>query len=279
MLIKARVKLKHPNHLELKNNGNTSIDMHYHTKYSDGTKKIPVVVKKAMRLKIGVAITDHNQIKGALEIDSHKEILSIPGIETTSKEGIHTLHYFYNASELTEFYNHNILPNKINDSHFLDIPFHELFDLAKDYNCLTVAAHPYGISWTGICNPMHKEYISTKTLSKFDGIEVLNGGILKHMNKSALCLAQSLKKPITGGSDGHRLFELGKVLTYTKNQLDREGFLNAIKKHNSFVVGKESNVVEKIASNSQKITIPIKHPINYMQKGYTFTKSLIKSSF
>jgi hypothetical protein len=44
---------------------------------------------------IGVAITDHNEIRGAVEMDRIRDVLSIPGIEVTSGEGSHLLVYFY----------------------------------------------------------------------------------------------------------------------------------------------------------------------------------------
>lgn len=277
MLVQARVNFSRPKHKIRMNDGYTSVDMHYHTKYSDGTRKITSIAKKAKRLNIGVSITDHNEIRGALEINKYKEVLSIPGIETTSKEGIHTLFYFYSTSELSEFYNHNILPNKKRGLHFLDINFKDLFDMSKDYNCIVSAAHPYGLSWTGICSQMHKNLISTNDIKKFDALEVVNGAALRKMNTDALFLAQSLNKPITGGSDGHRLFELGNVLTYVKDPVDRISFLESIKKHKTFIEGKETNVVEMIATHSTKITVPVKHPITYMKKGYDYTKSLINT--
>ena len=57
-----------------------------------------------MELGIGIAITDHNEIKGAVAIDEYKDLLTIPGIEITSAEGSHLLVYFYNINELKIFF-------------------------------------------------------------------------------------------------------------------------------------------------------------------------------
>ena len=65
----------------------TMIDMHVHTRYSDGLNSTRAIAQKAVELGIGIAITDHNEIRGALEIDKEPAILSIPGIEITSQEG------------------------------------------------------------------------------------------------------------------------------------------------------------------------------------------------
>jgi predicted metal-dependent phosphoesterase TrpH len=272
MTISERIDFKKTKPKELVNKGFTCVDMHYHTKYSDGSRKVSAVAKKAKKLGIGVAITDHNEIRGAIEISKYNDLLSVPGIEATTKEGIHLLYYFYNLSELQEFYNHNILPNKDHGCHFLNIPFVEFIDLSKDYNCVFSAPHPYGISWTGICCEVHQSIVTPNQLCKLDAVEVINGSVLKHMNQSAVALSESINKGITAGSDGHRLFELGKVLTYTKYPADREDFLKSIKKQANFVIGKETNIMQKIAANSTKINVPMKHPIIYAKQSYNYIK-------
>lgn len=274
MTISERILFKKPKKEDILGKGYTCIDMHYHTKYSDGTRKVAVVAKKAKKLGIGVSITDHNEIRGAIELSKYNDILTIPGIEATTKEGIHLLYYFYNLNELQEFYNHNILPNKEHGCHFLNIPFVEFIDISKDYNCILSAPHPYGISWTGICCEVHQHIVTQKHLEKLDAVEVINGGILKHMNKSAVTLAESLNKGITAGSDGHRLFELGKAISYTKYPADKDAFLDSIKKQANFVMGKETNIMQKIATNSSKITVPMKHPIIYAKQSINYIKQM-----
>jgi predicted metal-dependent phosphoesterase TrpH len=69
--------------------------MHFHSHHSDGLNRIATIADRARELNIGIAITDHNAIQGAVEIDNYKDILSIPGIEVTSAEGTHILIYFY----------------------------------------------------------------------------------------------------------------------------------------------------------------------------------------
>jgi len=276
MLIKAKIDFKMPNHKQMEKAGFTSIDMHYHTKYSDGMRKVPIIIKKAKRLGIGVSITDHNDIRGALEINKCKDILSIPGIEVTSKEGVHTLFYFYNASELAEFYNYVILPNKEKNSHFTSIPLNELLENSKDFNCIIVAAHPHGVGRTSLCNDYNRDTNSNKILSYYDGIEVINGVNLRQMNRKSIPIAEKNNNMITGGSDGHTLFELGNCLTYLKYQADRNDFLDGIKKCQNFVMGKETNMIEKAMTLSTKLTLPIKHPIDYAKIGYDFTKNYIK---
>ena len=47
--------------------GKMFIDTHIHTKYSDGTGSIQDILKNAKKRGIGLAITDHNVVKGAVK--------------------------------------------------------------------------------------------------------------------------------------------------------------------------------------------------------------------
>ena len=67
-------------------------DLHIHTIYSyDGTASIPAVLARAKQVELDViAITDHNEIKGALkafDLAPRFGIEVIPGIEITTAEG------------------------------------------------------------------------------------------------------------------------------------------------------------------------------------------------
>ena len=67
-------------------------DFHIHTHYSyDSTSSVQDIVKVAVKKKINcLAITDHNEVKGALEIEKYatkESILIIPGIEVKTKMG------------------------------------------------------------------------------------------------------------------------------------------------------------------------------------------------
>src|SRR5210317_704688 len=91
------------------------VDLHFHSKYSDGNNAVSPIAKRALELGIGIAITDHNEIKGAVEIDRCRGILNIPGIEVTSREGTHLLIYFYDIKSLNNFYKKDVRPNMGHD--------------------------------------------------------------------------------------------------------------------------------------------------------------------
>ncbi len=67
-------------------------DLHTHTIYSyDGTASVPAVLQRAHELGMDViAITDHDEIRGALEaveLAPHYGVEVIPGIEITTAQG------------------------------------------------------------------------------------------------------------------------------------------------------------------------------------------------
>jgi len=267
MLIKARVDFKKPNIAFMKKSGFTLVDMHFHSRYSDGLNKIDKIVKRAKQLGIGIAVTDHNEIRGAIEASRHKDIMLIPGIEATTTEGIHILLYFYTISDITYFYTKHISKNKHKNPLFcLKLGVNELMDYAKDFNSIVCAAHPFALFWTGLCKAYHKPIVNENTYRKVNAVEVITGSNMKSRNKLALEFAEKNKKAITGGTDGHTLNEMGRVLTYTKQPDTKEEFLDAIIKKTNFVVGKETFIIRKAASHSIKIRSSGKTPISYIKK-------------
>ena len=66
-------------------------------------------------------------------------------MEVSALDGPHILSYFYSPGELEEFSRRRIEPNR-QGSPWLAIKLgtQEIIDRAEDYNCVTIAAHPYG---------------------------------------------------------------------------------------------------------------------------------------
>ena len=68
------------------------LDLHIHSKYSpDGRMEIEDIIKTAKARGLdGVAVTDHNSVKGglsALEFCKGSDFLVIPGIEVSTTKG------------------------------------------------------------------------------------------------------------------------------------------------------------------------------------------------
>lgn len=252
----------------------TVVDLHFHSRHSDGFNKVDTIANRARELGIGIAITDHNAIEGAVKLDRHKEILSIPGIEVTSGEGTHVLIYFYDIESLKQFYYHDIRPHmgaELMSS--IRLEMEEIIRLARRFDSVIVFPHPYAGSYAGICNPYFSGDRLNKILKMADGIEVINSENLNKWNLRSALLGFNLDHGITGGSDGHRLPQMGRVVSLADCSADRRAFLDAVKAKQTMVIGKESNILKKVTSNGIKLRTSLKNYPDLMEKNlrYGFT--------
>jgi predicted metal-dependent phosphoesterase TrpH len=265
----------------------TVVDMHFHSHYSDGLNRIPVIANRAGELNIGIAVTDHNEIQGAVEIDNYKDILSIPGIEVTSAEGTHILIYFYDIESLKVFYENDVRPHMGNDlMSSIAFEMEEIIRRARFFKTVIIFPHPFSGVYTGISNHYFPEKRLEPILDLIDGVEVINSENLIKWNLRSAILGFNLDKCITGGSDGHRLIQMGKAVSYAECKPNRKSFLNAIKKKKNKVIGKEIDIIRKVTSNGVKLSANIKNTPDLVEKnikyGYTVinTKSkAIKDNF
>jgi len=274
-----RIQFAKPNLPELTRQY-TVVDLHFHTHYSDGNNSIEEIAKQAGKLGIGVAITDHNEIKGAVEIDSYKDILSIPGIEITSKEGTHILVYFYDIKSLKRFYKNDVKPflgDTVMSS--TSLKMEEIIKRARAFKTVTVFPHPYSPVFTGIHNSYFPQERLDQLFKMIDGVEVINSGNLKKSNLKCALLGFNLNKAIAGGSDGHTLVYLGKVVCYAQCKNSRKAFLDAVRKKQNKVIGKEINMLRKVTSNGRKMRTGLKHYPDLVEKNlkYGYTVINLKS--
>ena len=168
------------------------IDMHVHTKYSlDGKGDPRDFVEMAKRKGLsGIAITDHNEIDGALEAKEYSkdmnDFLVIVGEEISTTCG-HIL--AYNIKERIE---RGGEPE-------------EVVKTIKAQGGFAVAAHP-GRFPSGI------SYGKVRTLD-VAGIETLNGATVSHKNRGAKKLARKLNLGMIAGSDAHMPKAVGSAYT------------------------------------------------------------------
>jgi len=246
---KNRVFFQKPN-LELFDSmGLKSVDMHYHSRFSDSYTRIQTIIKKARKKSMGVSVTDHNAIEGSLKASKYaQDVMAIPGIEVSSMEGPHILFYFYSPGELTEFYEKVVEPHKQKNPYMaINLKVPELIEQSKAFNCVRVAAHPYGyaIANNGLSKCVSKNYVPKDVLDSIDAMEVINGSMTRKLNKKAHDKNLDMKKGFTGGSDGHTIHELGRVVTssYADNV---DSFLTSILKKKNYVIGKETLLFPKL---------------------------------
>ncbi|MBW2965208.1 hypothetical protein KY363_07160, partial [Candidatus Woesearchaeota archaeon] len=86
---------------------------------------------------------------------------------------------------------------------------------------------------------------------RFHFIEVINGYNFRGANMNAVYWATRAKKGMTGGSDGHSTYELGKVLTFTHGN-DIDSIMKELVHNNSVVIGKEDNLFLKAVMSVRK---------------------------
>jgi predicted metal-dependent phosphoesterase TrpH len=255
---------------------NTVVDMHFHSVYSDGRNRVDEIVEYAEYLGIGVAITDHNAIQGAVEIDAYDNVLSIPGIEVTSFEGTHLLVYFYDIENLCRFYDQDVAPymgREVMSS--IDLPMEDIIERAKRLDGVTIFPHPYCGIYTGITNHHFDKKRLDRLFEQVDGVEVINSENLNKWNLKSALLGFNLNKAIMGGSDGHSLYQLGRVVTFANCANDRRTFLSAVKNGQSRVVGKEIDILRKVQSNSIKLRSNLKNYPDIMEKNFNYGRKVI----
>ncbi len=256
----------------------TAVDLHVHTVYSDGMNTPDQIAKRARELGVGVAITDHNEIRGAVEICKYKRILTIPGIEITCREGAHILVYFYDIKSLKRFYKKDVAPFKGNTTmSATSLTPEEVIQRARAHRCVIVFPHPYCGIYTGIQNTFFDEERQDRLFDMVDGVEVINAGNLNKWNLKCTVLGFNLDKTITAGSDAHSLNHIGKAVAYASCKKNRKAFLNALKKKKNKVIGKEIHFFRKVTSNGMKLRSNLRNCPNIMEKNLKYSYMLINS--
>jgi predicted metal-dependent phosphoesterase TrpH len=256
---------------------NTVVDMHFHSIYSDGRNRVDEIAEYAEMLGIGVAITDHNAIQGAVEVDAYGQVLSIPGIEVTSCEGTHLLVYFYDIENLCRFYDEDVAPHMGREvMSSINLTMEDIIGRAKKLGAVTIFPHPFCGIYTGIATNHHFEKRCLNELFELvDGVEVINSENVNKWNLKSALLGFNLNKAISGGSDGHSLYQLGRVVTYAACANDRLSFLTAVKSGRNKVVGKEIDILRKVQSSGIKLKSNLKNYPDIMEKNFSYGRKVI----
>lgn len=193
-------------------------DLHMHTIYSyDGTASVSAVLRRAHQIGLDVvAITDHDEINGALEavkLASHYGVEVIPGIEITTAEG-------------------DLLALFITEKVDAGLPLIDTILKVRELGGVCIAPHPMagGMGMKSLSAKSIIKALRNKEAAKtLIGIETYNGTAIDRVsNHYAHLLASRLKISQTGSSDAHVLDTLGFGATEFEGRT-AEDFLNALK--------------------------------------------------
>lgn len=198
------------------------VDFHIHTNYSFDSLSEPkqVVLEAEKKGLDAIAITDHDEIRGALEAKRHVKKLGLKlqvvvGEEVATDEG----------DLLVYFVKKRIEPAGLA----------EVLAQAKKQNAVCVAAHPYDFARSGI----DLEKLKSRILERIDGVEVFNARVpFDSVNQKALEFCTKSKKAQFAGSDAHHVSEIGSAYVEFEGirRLDVRALLGAKRK----IVGKKS---------------------------------------
>lgn len=184
----------------MENQSEFFLDLHIHSKYSfDSISQPKKIIKIAKNKGLnGVAITDHNTIKGSLEAEKLNEdenFIVITGAEIQTEIG-DVIGLFLNE----EIKSRNSI---------------EVIEEIHKQGGISVLPHPY---------KGHR--LNDEIIRKVDAIEVFNSRVRKEDNEKAMKLAEQFKKPITNGSDAHFLYEIGRSKVIINNKDFMSSILN-----------------------------------------------------
>ncbi len=186
------------------------IDTHLHQKKHSGDSFISLeeIVDRAKELGLdGICITDHesNGIMEEAKLLGKKEsFIIITGAEILTYEG-----------DMTVFGLQNLPDGMIHAE--------ELIDLVRKAGGVAICSHPYRQNNRGMGDHM-------KELDYIFGIEAFNGSTPEDLNEKAYDISVELDVPALGGSDAHRIEQVGKFATWMPDWVvDEISFIKAIK--------------------------------------------------
>ncbi len=168
-------------------------DLHVHSRYSyDSLLNPGTIIKMAKKRDLdGVAIVDHNTVRGGIEVlkvNDDSDFHVIIGAEIRTEYG----------DVIGLFLNEEIRSRK----------FGEVIEEIKLQGGLSVLAHPY------------RQYtFPERLIDSVDIIEGFNARSTKEDNERGYALGARFNKPMIAGSDVHFSFEIGKGITFVNSQI------------------------------------------------------------
>ncbi len=216
-------------------------DFHIHTMYSaipgfpflrDSFNSFEDIVRVAREKGLdGVGITDHNTIRGAVEFKEYVKRKNLD-LQVVVGEEVRTLSGDVIALDIDQ----EIPPKRT---------VQETVEMIREYNGLSVAAHPY--AYNGIGETLVRR-------NRFNLIETMNSCCPENVNMLAEGLASQLRLSGIGGSDAHRPEVIGNGYTQVSDDNPvRKSLENGITQVYGFVTPRLTPL--------QKVLLRLKNPL------------------
>jgi len=201
---------------------NKTFDLHVHSFYSSDCKSHPKdIIKQAIHNRLtGLAITDHDTTKFHHQNYKTDELLILKGVEISTKSG-------------------HIIGLGIGEDIKQGLSVEETVEKVIDMGGVPIASHPFDFTRKGI----GKKIYNLKEIT----VETLNGSSpLDYFNEKAKKWAKQNNLPVTGGSDAHRLKEIGMAFTIFENEVyNIDEVIEQIGKRKTTVGGTHLSLGEK----------------------------------
>ena len=202
-------------------------DLHIHSKYSsDGILEPEKIIKMAIKRGLnGIAITDHNTIKGGLEAKKYEteDFKVIVGTEISTEKG-----------ELIGLFLEEEVKSKDVSDVVLEI---------KERNGIVIIPHPFDELRRSAFHPTEED------AKYIDCIEGFNSRcVFQRYNEKAVEFAMKYDLTITAGSDAHFSNEIGNAGINTETEDVRE----AIMKNNIEIFWKRTPLVNHVRTKVLK---------------------------
>ena len=179
-------------------------DLHVHTTYSRDSVITPkeLVFYAKKRGLTAVAVTDHDQVEGALKIAKETDFLIIPGTEVSSLHG-------------------HIVGLNVSERIPRGLSVDETVDRIHKAGGIAIACHPF---------VLFKGSIGEHVSSNFDAVETINASAFpfNRATSKANQLAERLGLPKVAGTDAHYGPVIGQAYTLVDSEANVEAIVKAI---------------------------------------------------
>lgn len=244
------------------------IDTHVHSRHSDGLPSVAEIEGHCARHEIAVALTDHNEIRGAARLLERGKIPVLPGIEVGTVEGLEFLVYFETPSALEAYFVRAVEPGL--RKRFMvrsRIDTVSCLEAAQEWGGYVSLAHPFAFGRKSVLRQLTKQgegYIR-RVLHLVDAVECFNGGVTTRANTRAEGYPIEVGKRVTVGSDGHRLASYGSSGVYVTGTMESSSSVLfqqlSTAEDLSFKAGKRRATLPKLC------VIAYKHTLYFVVRG------------